>query len=305
MRRLGVHPSFVHARTEYATTIAAIARKAKKFRLIWDARGDTLSEFAETARHLSIPLRWLAPLKASALSKRLLDSARHSDFAIFVSNALRSLQGSEFPVENTLIVPSVADENIFYLDQELRKRTRQMLGYHETDIVITYVGSASIWQCVPETVDLMERALRENPVCRVLIVTPARDAFEKSFAHDLRDRVYVTSGGLDDSNRYMNAADFGVLLRKPGSINWVASPVKFAEYSLTGLIVVTTDAVQQMTEIGQRLGNVITSNEFMKTHLKKSRSINNRLDIAENAKTILGRSNYVQKLIACYLPVIK
>lgn len=300
MWRLGVRPSFVHARTEYATMIAAIARKVKKYRLIWDARGDALSEFSETARYLPRLWRWLAPLKMRAISKRLKMAACHSDFAIFVSNALRSLQGSALPIESTLVVPCLADESLFYFDQKLREKTRRMLGYSDIDIVVTYVGSTSIWQCVPETIALMELALRANPVCKALIITPTRGAFEDAFASDLRNRVCITSGGLEDMNRYLNAADFGVLLRKPNAINWVASPVKFAEYSLTGLVVVTTDAVEQVKEIGRRLGNTVNANEFMNLCEQSHCAPTTRLDIAGKARAALGRKSQIDKLVQFY-----
>ncbi len=301
MWRLGARPSFVHARTEHATMIAAIARRVKKYRLIWDARGDALSEFSETARYLPRLWRWLAPLKMRAISKRLKMAARHSDYAIFVSDALRRLQGSELPIERTLVVPCLADEGLFYFDPKLREETRRELGYSDKDIVIVYVGSTSLWQCVPETIALMERALRTNPVCKALIVTSTRGAFEDALANDLRDRVCVTSGALGDINRYLNAADFGVLLRKPNAINWVASPVKFAEYSLAGLVVVTTDAVEQVIEIGQALGNTVNEIDFM-NHVRNNRKPTNRLDVADKARTILGRGSHAQRIRDWYPP---
>ena len=297
---LKVLPSFIHARTEHATAIAAIAKPKMRFWLVWDARGDTLSEFKAATSRLPSIFKWLAPLNTIAISKRLSAAKRHCDAAIFVSNALRNLQGSTLPVERTLVVPCLADENLFYFDPGLRESARQKLRYKITDIVIVYVGSTAIWQCVPETIAIMEQVLRENNACKALVVTPNVNEFTEKFSPDLRDRIFVTSGGLGEMNQYMNAADFGILLRKIDPINKVASPVKFAEYSLTGLVVLATDAVDQVTTIGKSLGNIVSKDEF--TDLCKNGKAKGieRNELATKAKEFCGRNAYIEKLKKFY-----
>ena len=300
MRRLDAKPSFVHARTEHAATIAAIAKRVKKYRLIWDSRGDTRSEFMEYARRLRLRRRWLVPLEMKIISRRLNVASRRSDAAIFVSEELRRLDGKNLPMEKTIVVPCLADESLFYFDPHLRETSRAELGYGEKDIVIAYVGSTAIWQCVPETIMLMEQALRANASVKVLIVTPDQDVFEGAFSIDLRDRVCIASGSLHEMNRYLNAADFGVLLRKSNAINKVASPVKFAEYSLAGLTVVTTDAVEQVKEFGRRFANTVEVSEFMKDYVQSNVKPTNRLDISVKARAVLGRGSHIDKLVEFY-----
>jgi hypothetical protein len=300
MWRLNALPTFVHARTEHAAAIAAIVKKIRRFRLVWDARGDSLSEFRETAQRLPWHSRWMAPLKIRAISKRLKMAVRHADYAIFVSEALRKLQGSTFPIERTVVVPCLADEDLFYFEQNLREESRRKLGYSETDIVIVYVGSTSIWQCVPETITLMEQAMRANAACKALVVTPSREAFEQAFPADLRDRVNISSGNLGDMNSFLNAADFGVLLRKPNAINRVASPVKFAEYSLAGLTVVTTGAVEQIEEIGERLGNTLDAKECIEVYVKNGKKPADRASMAIRARMALGRKTHNEKILNLY-----
>lgn len=293
---LQVFPSFIHARTEHATAIAAIAKPIMRFWLVWDARGDTLSEFKAAPTRLPSIFKWLAPLKTIAISKRLSAANRHCDAAIFVSNALRNLQGSTLPVERTLVVPCLADESLFYFDLGLRESARKKLRYKITDIVIVYVGSTAMWQCVPETIAIMEQVLRENNACKALVVTPNVNEFTEKFSPDLRDRIFVTSGELGEMNQYMNAADFGILLRKIDPINKVASPVKFAEYSLTGLVVLATDAVDQVTTIGKSLGNIVSEDEFTDLCKKGKAKGIERNELATKAKEFCGRNAYIEKL---------
>jgi hypothetical protein len=300
MHQYKIKPPFVHARTEHATAIAAIAKKFIKFKLIWDARGDAISEFHETSKGLKKYLRWLAPLKLRAISRRLLLAQENSDYAIFVSDALRRLQGGCLPDDRTAVVPCVADERLFYFSPELRAKTRTKLGYANEDVVVTYVGSTAIWQCVPETVEIIEKALHANRNTKALIVSPDYDKFKKSFKSELIDRIIFISGKLSDINAYLNASDFGILLRKPGPINHVASPVKYAEYSLAGLPVVTTDAVDQVARFGRLIENIISPDELISYALLGGDRNFRRRDIAVKARDYFARFVYDEQIKLAY-----
>jgi hypothetical protein len=301
MWQLGARPTFVRARTEHATMIAAIAKRLMKYRLIWDARGDTLAEFLGAVRSLPWYLKILAPLKSKAIKKRIKMAHMHSDYAIFVSEALRDLQGSTLPVDRTLILPCLADESLFYFDPTLRGKVRSELGYSDNDLVIIYVGSTSIWQCVPETVSLMEQVMRRESKCKILIVTPTPREFENLFSEECRNRATITSGKLGDMNRFLNAADIGVLLRKPNAINWVASPVKFGEYSLVGLPVITSEAIDQINKFSQYFGNKVSESEIIDQEVEKIINRFDRAVVAMKAKELSGSRSYEEKLKQFYL----
>jgi len=300
MWRLGTRPTFVRARTEHATMIAAIAKRLMKYRLIWDARGDTLAEFLGAVRFLPWYLKILAPLKSGAIKKRIKMAHMHSDYAIFVSEALRDLQGSSLPVDRTLILPCLADESLFYYDKVLRRDARSKLRYNTNDIVIVYVGSTAMWQCVPETVGIMEQAMIANPDCKSLIITPSPGEFQKLFSEKFRNRVTITSGKLSDMNRFLNAADIGVLLRRPDAINWVASPVKFGEYSLVGLPVITTEAIDQINTFSQYFGNKITESQVIDQGLNRAISQIDRSAVALKAMGLVGNNSYTDKIKNMY-----
>src|SRR6185437_381395 len=103
MWRLDAKPSFVHARTEHATMIAAIAKGIKNYRVIWDARGDTLSEFKEYAHQLPSYRKVLIPLIRKSISRRLETASMKCDAAIFVSEELRRLNGQTLPIDKTIV----------------------------------------------------------------------------------------------------------------------------------------------------------------------------------------------------------
>lgn len=261
-RRLDLRPEFIHARTEYAATVALLVRPFLRCRVVWDARGDSISEFKDTASRFGPVGRFLAPVKSALQRARLALCQRWCDGAIFVSAELRRLHGRGLPDERATVIPCLADESLFFHSESLRHTVRTALGMAEDDIVITYVGSTAAWQCVPETVTLMHEALRASPRVRCLVVTSNTAEFAALFDASVRERVTILSCPFREVNRYLNAADFGVLLRKRSPINWVASPIKFGEYSLAGLCVVSTAAVAQVVEFGQAIGNVIDPGEL-------------------------------------------
>ena len=299
--RMHFRPAFIHARTEYSTAVAAWLKPLMSFRLIWDARGDALSEFRLTSRSWPAWKRLFAPLKLHAIRRRLARAAKYADRSIFVSEALRRLQGDKLPKERTLVVPCVADDTLFHFSPELRAEMRRRLGYSENHRVLIYVGSTAIWQCVPQTVELMQTCLRSEVNCRVLIITSERDAFRRLFDSDVMDRVFITSDILQNINGYLNAADFGFLLREQSPINYVASPVKHAEYCLAGLSVVATDSIAQVESIGKKLKNRVDPT-WLERQIESSEILcSDREDLSEKARGLLARRIFQNQLRSMYV----
>lgn len=295
-----LQPSFIHARTEYAASVAASLLNTHTFRLIWDARGDTLSEAAMKLKSWPRWKRWLFPFKEYAIKRRLKKAAASAHSAIFVSDALRRLQGPDIPLNRTLVLPCVADENQFFFSSELRRETRQRLGLSDGQPLLIYVGSAAIWQCVDQTVEIIQQTLRKHPECRALIISPDQDSFRKLFDPALISQVTIISEALSNINAYLNAADFGLLLREESPVNFVASPVKHAEYCLAGLTVVSTNAVDQIVQIGKSLENHIDPSMLRQELASFRPDLSARTMKAEQARKLLTREPYLDRICSVY-----
>jgi hypothetical protein len=294
-------PDFIHARTEYSAAVAALLKSLCRFRLVWDARGDTLSEFRKRVSAFSLLHRMLSQAQVLAIKKRLHVSAKSCDQAIFVSNELQKLQGKNIEQEKCLIVPCLADEELFYYDEELRNKVRKRLGYNDDNVVMVYCGSTAPWQCVPETVDIMTRMMELNEKYRGLIISSYPEAFKDYVPEKFESHFVVTSTSLKDVNDYLNAADLSFLIREPSPINWVASPVKFAEYSMAGLVVVAEGTVEQVVNIGRRIGNVIDVRCFLGLSTQDlSVYKTDRYRRAERAREIYSRKKFTEKFRMFY-----
>ncbi|MGV0983522.1 MAG: hypothetical protein ACOYB2_03140 [Limnohabitans sp.] len=294
-----ISPQFVHARTENAAMIAALVKMHVGFKLVWDARGDTVSEFMGAVQNLPKYLKPFWQLKMRAIKKRLKVAQKRCDFAFFVSNALRELQGPDMPEVKSLVLPCLADESKFYFDSDLRSTTRAKLAIREEDVVFIYVGSTAYWQCVPETISLIENVLSSRMDARAIIITPNVKLFKSLINSVLLHRVFVQSASHNEVNAYLNAADYGILLRHKNQINWVASPVKFAEYCLSGLSVIADDAIEQINEYGSIFGNLIHPKELTGRVLNQVDDLE-RKRLALEAREYLSMSSGNSLRANCY-----
>ena len=90
--------------------------------------------------------------------------------------------------------------------------------------------------------------------------------------------IRLRSGRIAEFNDFLNAADFGFILRERNKINRVACPTKFAEYCLTGLPVIIGDAVPDCTSLADLWGNRV---------LPEPTAILRRLDAAVDRARIM------------------
>lgn len=293
------NPSFIQCRAEYATTISILLKPIIRSKVIWDARGDTESEYRLYIKELSMIKRLLSPITLLSIRLRLMFSKTFADWCIFVSDSLRDLYIGKNKY-NTVVIPCVADKNYFFFSSEMREITRNTLRFSPTDVVLIYSGSMALWQCTDETIKLIKDHLITSHNHKVIILTPDVENFLSHFSSDLRDRLFCRSVSLIDVNKYLNAADFGFLLRRPGPINRVASPTKFAEYCLAGLPVITTHAVEQVYKLGTQLGNLIIYEFGQELELPELLTDVKRYRIAERAKRVLSRGTVLDKYLSIY-----
>lgn len=247
----------VHARGDFTAAVVGYLRPFFPFRLLWDHRGDGEAEFAADYR-ADAPWRKLAKrYKLWSIRWRVMLAAKRCDAAFFVSDALRRRVGGAFHTGKPhAIVPCAASRELFFFDPDLRRRTREALGYGEDAQVFIYSGGMASYQCFPETVALFSRLHREDPRRRLLVLTPQREIAAQALRTLPEGSYALRTAALAEVNGYLNAADAAFLLRAADAVNAVAAPTKFAEYCLAGLPVCVTEGVPEYHRMAQREGNL-------------------------------------------------
>ncbi len=289
--------SHIHARTDYSAAVAAPAARLFGLQLLWDCRGDAIAEVEE---RLPAGVPYLAcwcACDCGELRGYTKIAGQFCNTALFVTDELhrlhRDLVGNK-PVE---VVPCAAHEDLFFFDSDLRIETRSRLGYSEGEMVYIYSGSLGEYQCFNETVAHFAAYYQADPSSRLLVLTPAVEEARRALK-DLPPSSYtVRSCTLEEVNAYLNAADVGFLLRKPIRTNHVASPTKFAEYGLSGLVVLTSDAVPWAHRIAIEAGNLAPIVDGLPGHAKLDRP-----KIASRFRALVGRETFVNCFRRLYVP---
>ncbi len=294
LRKARFSPDFIHARTDHSAFTCGLLRPFVGFELIWDCRGDAVAELRSYRRNPGLFGRVLLSVRCSLMRVQRAAVRQLSTRAIFVSDALRSLslgKSCRIPSE---VIPCAASTKLFYFSAELRTSFRRTLNIGAASTVFIYSGSISFFQCFDESVTLFRAVLRNDPDAVFLIVTPNIEAVRYALDGIPERNLRLQSATIADVNGFLNAADFGILLRRRDPINSVASPVKFAEYCLAGLPVIMTDAVEQSVQIGRELGNALMTELGCVPESFAPRSDADRVDLSSRAAQKLGRGTVVE-----------
>ncbi|MCK4517891.1 hypothetical protein KAT92_03885 [Candidatus Babeliales bacterium] len=135
-----------------------------------------------------------------------------------------------------------------------RKQMRSKLGLKDDYFVYCYNGSAHEWQCVDEMTDYFVEQRKRNKKSFFLVLSKERDVFAQKFigARVPKDSYKVLSVHPGQTQKYLSAADAGLLFRKSDPVNWVARPTKVLEYEAVGLKVIHNNTVAWLTQESQK-----------------------------------------------------
>ncbi len=281
----------IHARSDYAAAVATLLKLLISCTVIWDCRGDTVSEQKLANCDNGSPME--AFMRMLAIKNRIWIARRFSDAIIFVSTALRDTISQNH--RNTFIIPCCSNGEKFYYDNQLRLIKRKELNISNPTTVFIYSGSTTgKYHIFDRTVELFQKIQNENQDVLFIILTPnINDAEEKLKDKNIKNFI-LKCVNMDGVNEYLNAADYGVILRDKSNVNYVSSPVKFSEYSMAGLRIITTNNIHQTQELKMKLNNIefCDLNNISNFHL--SNTPFDRLTTAEVAKKYFERNSYEQ-----------
>lgn len=182
------------------------------------------------------------------------------------------------------ILPCSFDENLFGgMDKMLRSHTRQKLGL-DNKIVLCYLGGLSIWQCIDETLDLVQNLLKLDERYFFCFYTGDKDlAKYTSKINKLKGHILIQSLNHRNIRQYMSIIDVGIVLRTNSLVNINSSPTKTAEYLASGAMVITTQYAGDAPMIVENSGcGIVLKNE--------------RIGSSE----VLEIDSYIKKYVASY-----
>ena len=300
LRRLQPDADFIHARADYAATVAGIASPFHHIPIIWDCRGDAEAEFMTAYRPANIGGRLFKHLFLRLIRWRTHFAARMCARAIFVSEELRKRKWQYEGQKLSEIIPNSVAQDVFFFSQQLRNDMRNQLGFTSDQRVLLYSGGMVGYQHFAEYVRMFSELLQHDDKLHFLVVTPHIERAHQVLQQLPQGRWTLRSAPFKEMNGYYNAADFGVLLRERNEVNDVASPTKFGEYCLTGLPVIMNDSVKQSYQFALEFGNLIPYKQDMSVSDLIPKTATERVLISQRAAQILSRENTAIKYRRIY-----
>jgi glycosyltransferase involved in cell wall biosynthesis len=236
-----------------------------KTKFIFEARAAKNEEIKHTTSENKITTKLKIKKYFSELSEKIIVTKSNKVFC--VSHALKTyyLKKYNLSSEHFCVFPGAADSHLFYYDEDLRKNTRNELNLIDKEILIVYTGRLEMKWEIPDKILIFFKNLhRQDKRFRLLLVTPDFEiANDLISINSLNEITFVRKVELKQVNKYLNAADVGMLLREDITMNNVASPTKFAEYLMAGLPVIISKAVQDFANNIEKTnyGSVVTGLE--------------------------------------------
>ncbi len=289
--------ALLHARGDYAAAVTGPLACASSVPMLWDCRGDSRSELRERIGAVSFAQKVPLALRAWMSLQDLNAAGRTCAGACFVSQPLLELMAKYVQGKPSWVLPCLANEEEFLFDPALRKQVRAELGFQNGDPVYAYSGSLAGYQCFDEVVDTFKKIARANPTARLLVLTPYADAARKKLVAVPAARVRCMAVGHAEVNKYLNAADFGFLLRKDLPVNRVAFPTKVAEYAMAGLPVIMKQSPPSCVAEAHAIGNYLALDDVRAATVVPPAQ---RAAISQLARERMGRRVSMQRFAQIY-----
>ncbi len=148
---------------------------------------------------------------------------------------------------------------------------RSELGFDDSDVILVYSGSSAGWQSLKLVEKYLTPIFEKNDNVKLLLLSDAQ-LTDYEMYRLYPERIVQKWVSFEQVPVFLNACDYGILIREKSVTNKVAAPTKFAEYLSCGLKVIISDEVGDYSEFtkNHECGIVVTENlsklNFQKIH---------------------------------------
>lgn len=275
----------------------------------YDLRGATVDEAVQTMKaknnYSKREFDRIADIAYGEYMRQMI-----ADKIFCVSNALKKYNVEEYHANESKFVlyPCLSMHSKFFYDENLRERKRVELGYSKDDNVYIYSGGVGVEWHVPDAfLRLFAKVAERDNHARMLVLTfKATKALYEIIENDfhLKNNVQVFEGVPNERVvDYLNAADFGILLRKNRILNNVASPSKYAEYMLCGLPTIISESIHDFANYCRSHNTGILFSNYDFEHIDSveikplSKDMFDRKHIADVAVAELSKESASKRLV--------
>lgn len=201
----------------------------------------------------------------NTLARRLMKSEllvlKHADRLVFVSEAMRAHYAKKYQIrdDRVVVIPCATKTAGKELNSS-RSIMRSKYDLHDK-LVFCYIGSGEAYQLPKQMCSYFKTATSVFQNAFLLILSHHREIFERYLCETGVDPVDYRIEAVPHIEVFdiLQVGDIGFLLRDDSIVNRVSSPTKFAEYCLSGVPVITTEWVGDISHIvrDRNLGTIV------------------------------------------------
>ena len=164
------------------------------------------------------------------------------DYRIAVSEKLVDYWRNTFGYSKSdhIVIPCTLNRSHENLGKS--KFNRKDYGFKDNDIVLVYCGSVSGWQSFDKMFKFIRFQMNQNKQVKLLLLTKEVDEVN-SLMKDYPNRIICKWCSNEEVIQMITMGDYGLIIRENSITNYVASPVKFAEYLYAGLRIVMSEKI--------------------------------------------------------------
>ncbi len=164
-----------------------------------------------------------------------------SGYFFFVSENMQKYYKEKYNFkQKSSVFPTIVNEEFFYQSEIFRKEYREKLKIEGRQVYI-YVGGVDYWQNLNKIlIKFNEINIKETNKYFFIVLTN-NPSWVREFCkvnNINTDNFYIDSVAYKEVGKYLNASDYGVIIREKNIINYVASPTKINEYLACGLKII-------------------------------------------------------------------
>lgn len=272
-------PKKIIGRSMFATQIALVMRfLGLTESVVYDGRG---AEYAEWSEYFFQENE--GPLNNVEVKSLEYDAVNRSDQHLAVSSALVDYWENALGVERKTtvqIIPSTL-ANSFNEHSVWTERCEILneLNFPVSAVVFVFSGASSDWHGLEQLLSLCEEIKSHHENAYFLLMT--NSAVEHHLPENLKACTSRRWVSPDQVSTYLMAADYGLLYREATMTNRVASPVKFPEYLHSGLNVLVSEGIGDISDfvVKHSCGSLLDRNpkEMVFTQRTESERKRNRM----------------------------
>lgn len=296
----------IHARGYIAGTMALLINIFFKVPFVFDMRGWMIDENIERGS-------WSHPIYSPIISifrKIELELVIRSKHIVCLTMKAKSILINNYKInlDKIDVIPTCVDSNNFSFNKEIRNVYRKKLGLLPQDFLLIYTGSVGGYYNLEEMLIFYAQLKAYHKQSKFLILTDQIPCIILSKAKKLKiaqEDIIINSVSFNNVNKYLCAADAGLVLYDNTFSSTGRSPTKLGEYWANGLRVF---APKNVGDLNRYFIDQIVGVQFiLKDHISYRNAINSfnyvkfsRYKVAKNTNKFFALINGVQGYLQVY-----